>query len=195
MSEFRPYDPHSVVRQTWRNLPHREQPGATYFVTFRLADSLPAEVRNRLGEIRDLNDRETFAWIDRHLDAGSGSCLFSQTDPAEIVVSTLRHFDGNRYRLGAFVVMPNHVHALVQPLEPHTRQQVVHSWKSYTANILQRLTAIHGRLWQEEGFDRIVRDATELRVFHDYIFANPAAARLPDGSFIVGQGTANWIEP
>ena len=193
MSEFRPYDPHGVVQQTWRNLPHREQPGATYFITFRLADALPTEARMRLTELRDLNDHEAFAWVDRYLDEGSGSCLFSHPAHAEIVASALRHFDGDRYGLGAFVVMPNHVHALVQPLEPHTRQQVVHSWKSYTANVLQRLAAIDGQVWQDEGFDRIVRDETELRRFHDYILANPTAAHLPEGTFIVGEGIARWL--
>ncbi len=79
------------------------------------------------------------------------------------------------------------------PIEPYTRQQVVHSWKSHTAHTLQRLGVIHGQVWQEECFDRIVRDESELRRFHDYILNNPAAAHLPAGKFIVGEGTAPWL--
>jgi hypothetical protein len=143
MPDFQPYDPRGTIRQTWRNLPHREQPGATYFLTFRLADSLPAEARTRLTELRELNDHNAFAWIDRYLDSGSSDCLFAQPAHAEIVSTTLRHFDGDRYRLGAFAIMPNHVHALVKPLGEHTRGRVVHSWKTRTAHVLQRSGAVH----------------------------------------------------
>ena len=108
--------------------------------------------------------------------------------------STLRYFDGKHYTLGTYVVMPNHVHLLVQPLAPATLTSVVHSWKSYSAHELQREAGIKGRVWQEESFDRIVRSETELRKFHDYIVANPSTACLPAGTFLLGQGSANWVQ-
>jgi REP element-mobilizing transposase RayT len=193
MAAFQPFDPRGPLNQSWRNLPHWDQPGATYFLTFRLADSLPAAARARLAEMRDLNDADAFAWIERYLDAGAGSCVFAQPAHAAMMAAALRHFDGTRYDLGAFAVMPNHVHALVRPLGAESRTKIIHTWKSYSARELQRVGALHAQAWQDEGFDRIVRDESELRRFHDYILANPAAARLPSGTFMAGTGKANWI--
>ncbi|MBI3886182.1 MAG: transposase [Opitutae bacterium] len=193
-SAFQPYDPNRELQLSRRNLPHWQQRGATYFVTFRLADSLPASVRERFEEMRRLGEADAFAWVDRHLAAGSGGCPLRLPEPAMTVASTLRHFDGKHYALGAFVVMPNHAHVLVQPLAPATLTSVVHSWKSYSAHELQRQAGIRGRVWQEESFDRIVRSETELRKFHDYIVANPSAASLPAGNFLLGQGSANWLD-
>jgi REP element-mobilizing transposase RayT len=145
--------------------------------------------------MRALNDAESFAWIERYLDAGAGACVFTQPEHAAMMASALRHFDGHRYALGAFVVMPNHIHALVQPLGGETRLKLIHAWKSHSARELQRAGAIHGHVWQDEGFDRIVRDAPELQRFHDYLLANPAAAHLPPGTFLSGIGTAKWFSP
>lgn len=90
-----------------------------------------------------------------------------------IVADALRHFDGQRYRLIAFVVMNDHVHALVTPREPHPLQAIVHSWKSFTANRLQRERRRYGKVWQDESLDRIVRDETELLEKGSYILQNP----------------------
>ncbi len=193
-SAFRPFDPREDFKTTQHNLPHWKQPGATYFVTFRLADSLPSEVLERFEEMRRLNDSDAFVWMERYLDAGSGDCPLRNSFHAAIVASGLRHFDGQRYTLGAFVVMPNHVHALVQPSGVNTLTTVLHSWKSHAAHELQRSAGIRGRVWQEESFDRIVRNESELRKFHDYILANPVTAHLPANTFIAGQGSADWPE-
>jgi type I restriction enzyme R subunit len=191
-SAFQPFDPRKEFQATQRNLPHWWQPGATYFVTFRLADSLPAIVRDRFEEMRQLNEHEAFDWVENYLDAGSGSCLLKNPAHAGLVASALRYFDAQRYKLGAFVVMPNHVHALVKPTGPNTLAALLHSWKSYTAHELNRLTGSSGRVWQEESFDRIVRDESELDKFHAYIANNPASAGLREGTFLLGQGSANW---
>src|SRR3954470_19989097 len=103
---FQPFDPRGSFHATHRNLPHWHQPGATYFVTFRLADSLPASARDRLAEMRQLNPSEGFAWIERYLDAGSGACLLRDPANATLVGTALTHFDNQRYHLGAFVIMP-----------------------------------------------------------------------------------------
>src|SRR6266480_3119093 len=123
---FRGFDPHGEVVQRRRNLPHREQPGGTYFVTFRLGDSVPQpllvqwreEQKNWLKhhpklwnwktehehKRRFVEDRED--WLDR----GHGSCLLRDSRAGQIVADALRHFNFKRYVLDAFVVMPNHVH-------------------------------------------------------------------------------------
>jgi len=93
----------------------------------------------------------------------------------ELVASALRYFDGKRYRLTAFVVMNDHVHVLLSTMEPHRLEAVIHSWKSFTANQMQREHGRHGRVWQGEYFDRVVRDEEELVQKFEYIRGNPWA--------------------
>ena len=90
-----------------------------------------------------------------------------------IVTSTIKHFDDERYDLLAYVVMHNHVHVLVKPAETYTLSQVVHSWKSFSANRLQRQYNRLNCVWQDESFDRIVRDEAELIEKAQYIINNP----------------------
>jgi putative DNA methylase len=194
VASFTPFNSSGHLKQTWRHLPHWNQHGATYFVTFRLADSLPTAVLARLGEFRALSDSEQFFWMDDRLDAGSGRCLFSDPRNASMMAAALLNFDGVHYNLGAYAVMPNHVHALVQPLETESMTLLLHRWKSYSARQLQRMAGANGTVWQEERFDRIVRDEYELRTFHEYILGNPSAAQLPESTFMIGQGGAQWFE-
>ncbi len=93
-----------------------------------------------------------------------------------IVASAIEHFDGKRYNLEAYVVMPNHVHVLVEPLEDYRLQDILQSWKSFTANILQRKFGRKGSVWQDEYFDRIVRDEDEFIEKTQYILNNPFKA-------------------
>ena len=141
-------------------LPHLKVEGATYFVTFRLADSLPKEVVVRLKsqragmlrrsahlgpEVSYQQQRPFFEWyaseIDTLLDRSIGETWLNRPSIAAIVAATLNHFAAARYKLAAWVVMPNHVHAVVQPLHSHTLEKILHSWKSYSAESGQRSTA------------------------------------------------------
>ncbi len=201
---FRGMDPHGETHRTRRNLPHWEQPGATYFVTFRLADAIPAEVQEQW---RD----EFKAWMKHHpepwdaksafehhrrfvqareewLDHGSGSCLLRDPAAAELVAECLRHFDGQRYFLDAFAVMPNHVHALVQPGQSFSLAEILHTWKSFTAKVINRSLGQNGSLWQAESFDRMVRDEPELERYRTYIANNPAQAKLHEGEYVLDRG-------
>jgi REP element-mobilizing transposase RayT len=198
---FRAFDEHADLDQSRRNLPHWEQHGATYFVTFRLADSVPASLR---AEWREELDR----WLAHHpkpwdsptafeyherfvqsredwLDRGHGSCLLRDPAAAQTVADALRHFDGDRYVLDAFVVMPNHVHALVQPAPAHSLSDLLHSWKSFTARKLGELRGEGGTVWQDESFDRIVRNWEELQEYRSYIRRNPEKARLGLGEYVL----------
>ena len=197
---FRAFDDHGEITKARRNLPHWQQPGATYFVTFRLADSVPASLRQEWQE-------ELAAWKNHHpqpwdsstayeyqqrfiesretwLDQGHGSCLLRESDAAELVANALKHFDGERYFLDGFVVMPNHVHAILQPLGQHSLGEVLHSWKSFTAH---RLKKNGGQVWQDETFDRIVRDWEELQEYRSYIARNPEKAKLREGEFALSR--------
>jgi REP element-mobilizing transposase RayT len=189
---FQPLDHFQTVHCTRRNLPHWQQAGSTYFVTFRLADSLPVAAKIRLRELQSLNSEEALPWIERFLDAGRGKCCLGDPANAEVVATSVKHFDGTRYHLGRYVVMPNHVHAIVQPILGNTLSSVVHGWKSYSAHVLRSKLRVSGAFWQEETFDRLIRNETELQRYHDYIQANPCVAGLKTGDFVAGQGLAEW---
>jgi REP element-mobilizing transposase RayT len=96
-----------------------------------------------------------------------------QPGERDLVVSALKHFDGERYGLLAYVVMPNHVHLLVETKNNHRLQDLVHTWKSFTAHRLQRECGRRDRIWQDEYFDRIVRDEEEFLEKAQYILNNP----------------------
>jgi REP element-mobilizing transposase RayT len=183
----------SITRQ---NLPHWTQPGATYFVTYRLADSLPQEkllqwreeIETWLSHHPEPWDNTTldayerfFAVKEEWLDAGYGSCLLSDENQRAIVEANLRHFDGDRYILDEFVVMPNHVHVLVKPLDDYTLSDILHSWKSYTAKQMAKASGLQGPIWREESYDHILRTWDQLEHYRRYIQNNPKTLRLRSG--------------
>ena len=101
----------------------------------------------------------------------------SQTEftPTErrVIMSALQHFVGRRYELHACVVMPDHVHVLVKPLEGYRLQELVQSWKSFTAHKFRQDSGRKVPIWQEEYFDRIMRDEKEFIEKAQYILNNP----------------------
>lgn len=88
-------------------------------------------------------------------------------------MDALRRFDSERYALIAFVVMDDHVHVVVRPFEGRTLASLLHSWKSFTANRMQRESGRRGAVWQEESHDRIIRDDREYFEIITYILRNP----------------------
>ncbi len=185
------FDPTEPVADLAGNLPHWRQEAVTYFVTFRLADSLPqAKLRQWLAErdawlaahpkpwdeaTRQVYHRQFTARLEKWLDAGYGSCLLEREDVRATVASALLHFDGDRYWLDDWVVMPNHVHVLLTPQPGYELSQILHSWKSFTSHEVRRLVSgWQGSLWQKESFDHIVRSPDHLERFRAYIARNPA---------------------
>ena len=204
-------DPHRPIEVTrGRRLPHWYQPGSTHFLTTRLRDAVPERLTTRWRLDRDLWLRrhglapEDPAWRERFaelpeserlafhrlfsdgfqrlLDAGHGACTLADPRAAAILASTLRHFDGQRYHLGDFVVMPNHLHVLFCPLEGHDAGTISASWKRFSATAIHRLTGQSGRFWQVESFDHLVRSQPKLRRIRRYIEENPAG--LAPGTFL-----------
>ena len=108
---------------------------------------------------------------------------------SSVVADTLRYFDQQRYSLDEFVVMPNHVHTLVMPASKGALSGIVHSWKSFTANQVNRLLNTSGALWEDETFDHAVRDWDSLQNYRNYIRANPSSARLVEGKYVLGCGS------
>ena len=182
---FRPDEP---VANLTGNLPHWRQEGTTYFVTFRCADALPqeklqlwqqelAEWQAAHPEPHDDATRSEFyerfpQRIQAWLDAGCGECVLREPAMREIVESALRHFEGERYRLGGFVVAANHVHALVTPMGGHLLSDILHSWKSFTVNKINEARKRSGAFWQKESFDHIVRSPASLAKFREYILSH-----------------------
>jgi len=100
-----------------------------------------------------------------------------------LVETALLYFDAERYRLHAWVVMPNHVHALFTPLPAWSLSRILGSWKSYTATEANKMLGTSGQFWQEDYFDRFIRDAEHFEVARNYIEMNPVKAslcRLPE---------------
>jgi REP element-mobilizing transposase RayT len=164
-------------------LPHFDHPGLIQSITFRLADSLPRQLleqwEQELAHLSE-HDRQLHREkkIAQWLDQGHGA--FHLRDPriAELVENALLHFDGERYRLLAWCVMPNHVHALIETLPGHRLGDVVHSWKSFTAKEANKLLGLSGAFWQVEYHDRFIRDAAHLTKAREYIEENPVKAGL-----------------
>jgi REP element-mobilizing transposase RayT len=175
-------------------LPHQKQENAAYFVTFRLADSLPREVLDALEtELNAMPSvyavdsteheaermRERRRRIEAHLDSGWGECWLRRGEVAGLVEGSLRHFHDSRYELGAWVVMPNHVHVVVRPLGRFTLGEIVKGWKAFTGLRANRLLGLgEGKFWQPESYDHWVRDDEEMARIVRYVHNNPVKAKL-----------------
>jgi hypothetical protein len=131
-----------------------------------------------------------FDQLDQELDRGHGACVLKEPEVTEIVDGALHHFDGERYWLGSYVIMPNHVHVLVRPIMQHSLADILHSWTSFTAHAIGKTLGRTGALWQDESFDHIVRNEHQLGRFGLYISANPSKAHLAPGKFLLGGGLA-----
>jgi carbamoylphosphate synthase large subunit/REP element-mobilizing transposase RayT len=197
--QFHGLDKQAPIKITGRHLPHWEQPGATYFVTFRLADSVADNVLAQWREERALwlkihpppwdwkSAREYMRRFEEEreqwLDQGHGSCLLRDRRVQQVIVENFNQFNRHRYVIDAFVVMPNHVHVIVKPLKPNSLSEVLHSWKSYTSNRINELLKRTGSLWMAETFDTIIPDYAHLLACRDYIARNPNQASLQDNEF------------
>ena len=186
ISQFQFLDPDGEISVTIGDLPHWQQTGATYFITYRLADSISQQAHTLIMAKRDdwlrrhgidpllprwqllltrLPDqqRSTFRRLfatafETELDKLSGDCVLRTPEVQQIVSENLRHFDGQRYQLGGFVVMPNHVHVLARVFPEREMLTQCYNWKHYQACQINKVLGQAGHLFQPESFDHIVRD-------------------------------------
>jgi len=184
-------------------LPHWESQRAIYFVTFRLAGSLPRDLVEALRSESKAIERATRAnttvsadherarklraliqKAERSLDDSLGECHMRNPLVAKIVADALQQFHGQRYDLFAWCVMPNHVHVLFSPREPYRLESILHSWKSYSAHRVSRLLRRTGTFWQREYFDHLVCGQSHLLKFAEYIEANPQKAGLQNWPWV-----------
>lgn len=164
-------------------LPHFEGGEIPQSLTIRLHDSLPqallerwrAELEREAGQDVDAILR----WrVEEHLDRGYGNARLREPRVAALVEDALLHFDGERYKLCAWVVMPNHAHMLLAPRAGFTLSRIMHSLKSYTAKEANKLSGGAGDFWMPEYFDRYIRDAEHYARAVAYIENNPVKANL-----------------
>jgi REP element-mobilizing transposase RayT len=166
-----------------RHLPHFEGGCIPQGVTFRLADSLP---RNNLAILieqlvhldKTKAETERTRQINLMLDEGYGDACLKNPVVAEIVQNAVLFFNGQRYTLHAWVIMPTHVHALFTPAEGWTLSKILHSWKSFSAREANKVLNRTGEFWQSEYFDRAIRDERGFTAAIEYIEYNPVKAGL-----------------
>jgi type I restriction enzyme R subunit len=203
-----------------RHLPHWRRSGAFYFVTFRLADSIPCHVIERwiderktwLGahgvddrlptperdkryqaipeELRRVFEREQARRLFLELDQCHGACLLGNPDAARLVAGALEYHNERNIYCGDYVIMPNHVHALLAPFPGKSLERILQSVKRYSAVRINALSGRTGTLWQKESYDHIVRNGQELARIRAYIENNPIKAKLKPGSYYYHRDTS-----
>ncbi len=205
------FDPKAGFSVLERKLPHWSQAGTICFITWRTLDSIPKSVLNRWhadrddwlrrhginpkaddwkNELRRLEPRLQGEFVQsfserwhRSLDACHGACVLKRPELSQIVSDSLLKFDGDRYELTDFVVMPNHVHLLAAFASEEGMLDQCEGWKHYQAVQLNRTLGLSGRFWQQDGFDHLVRSVEQFEAFRRYIASNPDKARLQKDEF------------
>jgi len=175
-------------------LPHLDEPGLVQGITYRLYDSMPAERRaewEALLQMQNLKAQQQR--IETYLNSGYGSCWLRDARIAEVVQDNLLHFDAQCYHLLAWVIMPNHVHVLIETRQGHPLPEVVHSWKSYTANRANQVLGRAGPFWHREYFDRYIRDERHLEQAVLYLHGNPVTAGLVERAEDWPFSSARWV--
>ncbi len=196
------------IEKTQNHLPHWQQEGSTYFDTWRLKDSIPRDVLERLiSERTDWEILHPKPWTDeeeaeyhntfskeadRLMDMGFGECVLRHLNCRDALAKSLSLFDGERFLMHSWVAMPNHVHVLFSLVESGSLEKVIGGWKEYSAKDINVVIGNEGSLWQKDYFDRIIRDWEHMFRVAKYIRRNPEKAKLRDGEFTLYEG--EWVK-
>ncbi len=219
--EFSPFNPYEEVKVYRRHLPHWRQKGATYFVTFRLADSipqtiqlkwreekvlwlkahgitdnLPADKKAKLYDAIPTQERKREEQADARrlhleLDRSHGCCLLRMKDNTDVLHQAILHFHGERCWIGDFIIMPNHIHLLAQPLKENPLEEWLKSVKVFAARRFNKSSMNGCRVFQQESYDRIVRNDEELTAYRKYIENNGVKAGLKESDYHYHQ--CDWL--
>jgi REP element-mobilizing transposase RayT len=181
-------------------LPHLEIPGSTYFLTLRLADTLPQNVLYEIHEeletllkieknsslsdsqndrLKQLRSKK----IEEYLDQGYGACHMANPQVAETVQEAIDHYDGKRYRSHVYCIMPNHLHWILTPLDIQSRSgsqlaPIIQSFKSFTSHTINNSLKLAGSFWSREYYDHRIRSDDEFSRLVCYTLENPLKAHL-----------------
>jgi putative transposase len=164
---FHGLDPDKPLSVYYRHMPHWRQDGATYFVAFRLGDSLPHEKQEYLRRLRDEWQRvlpadrtkeldeqyskNVLRYVEASLDQSYSACNLRDASAASLLEACLRHFHDERYFLSCFVIMPNHCHLVIKPFDGWQLEKILQGIKGAAARQVNALTAANGSLWQDES--------------------------------------------
>lgn len=193
------FNPYAPIDTGKHRLPHWQQGAVAVFVTWRLADSLPQEKLRHWQMEKQAwlqchplpwDDETKFAYhqafsnrLDEWLDLGAGACFLKAPEIRKLLSEVLDHFDGKRYELESYVLMPNHVHVLFQPNVMFTLPDILQTWKGYSARTINRALGRSGSLWQDSYWDRLIRNQAHFDRCLQYIEANPLKANLLHNQF------------
>jgi type I restriction enzyme R subunit len=169
--------PNAAVSCGEMSKPHKPKPIPAHPTWRTRLQSLPPALR------REFRMQISNRWNDC-LDECHGQCVLRQAELSQIVADSLLHFDGSRYDLTDFVVMPNHVHLLAAFPDEESMLEQCDSWKHFTATKLNRALRRRGRFWQQDGFDHLVRSFEQFEFLRRYIADNPHRAKLAPGEFV-----------
>jgi len=172
--------------QRWHSrgyLPHFEGGEICQFLTLRLGDSLPQTVwlkwKDEMEQTEEENAKRLLRQrFEKYLDEGYGECFLQDERIALLVQESLLHFDLIRYKLLAWVIMPNHIHFLIKPINNHQISEIIKKFKTFTAHEANKILNRSGKFWQEDYFDRYIRNYAHFIKTVDYIENNPVKAKL-----------------
>ncbi|MBE7498673.1 MAG: transposase [Verrucomicrobiaceae bacterium] len=208
------FNPREEIHAHHGHLPHWRQEGTMYFITSRLADSMPQEKLREWHQqrenwlqshgIADITQLDSLSETERHefhtvftakwhdwLDQGRGECHLRLTHLRELLIQRLFATQEPSCELDAWVIMPNHLHALVTPTGK-TLGEVVRVWKGGSASDINKALNRTGTLWQAEPYDHIVRSEAQTQHYRRYIAENPIKAGLKEGEYACGLGKVVW---
>ena len=209
-----------LEKHTSSYLPHWRIPGAVYSVTFRLKDSMPASALEDFRQRKEIlvkrleelvsqgGSRNSISALvavrseiaalhqtalDSALNEGHGECWLKPPEMAEMVLGALKFFEGDRYTLHAWSVMPNHVHAVLQPHDGQKLEKILQAWKSFTSKKANEMLQRSGTFWQEEYYDHVVRDGEDFRNQIHYVLENPRKGKA-SGEWTGSRYGRTWEE-
>jgi REP element-mobilizing transposase RayT len=208
------FNPSEDIHAHHGHVPHWRQEGKMYFITSRLADSMPQEKlrewhdeRKRWLEshgLHDINELDALPEAERHefhttftarwhtwLDHGHGECHLRCPELREYLIHRLHSLEAASCELDAWTIMPNHLHALVTP-SGKTLGEVVRHWKGGSASDINKDLGRSGTLWQAEPYDHLVRSEAQMHHYRRYIAENPIKAGLREGEYACGLGKVVW---
>ncbi len=171
-------------------MPHFDGGEIFQFITLHLGDALPQKVVDKWRVELNCEKNEEAKIIlsrrvEKFVDQGYGECFLKQEQIAELVQNALLHFDKKRYNLISWVIMPNHAHFIIRPMANYELKNIMHSIKSFTAVKANKLLNRSGKFWQEEYFDRYIRNYEHFEKTINYIELNPVKAGL-------GENARDW---
>jgi len=191
----------NISKRIGAYLPHWSKDGSIYFVTFRLIDSLPKKVISELatqrGDMLDGSepfDLKAIQRLDKLLDKGFGPDWLKNPDIARLIVSAIRHFDGERYELHAYCVMPNHVHVVLKPQNGVELAGIIRSMKNFPARRANHILGREGAFWSREYFDRLIRTSKEHTKSIEYVWFNPESAGIENSPWKWRLGESHPVE-